>query len=109
MIRTLFNENPTMSLRTAAVQIGLHHTTLWNFLRRNLKLYRYKLQMHQQISDEDKLVRVNFAQCCRNELTNDSEFFKRFVFSDECKFSLFGFVNKQNCQVWGLKHRGEEY
>lgn len=36
-------------------------------------------------------------------------FFKRVVFWDECKFSSFWFVNKQNYQVWDSKRPNEIY
>ena len=109
MIRSMFNENPTVSLRTAATQVGVHHTTIWSFLRRELKLYPYKLQMAQQLSEEDETKRINFARYCRAELRFDSEFLKRVVFTDECKFSLSGFVNKQNCRIWGSERPNEVY
>lgn len=38
MMRTVFNGDPMIYLRTAATQIGLHHTTIWSFLKRELKL-----------------------------------------------------------------------
>lgn len=58
MIRKIFNEDPRASLRNAATQVGLHHTTIWNFLKRELELDAYKLKMHQQITDLDKVNRV---------------------------------------------------
>lgn len=108
-IRTMFAEDPTLSLRIAATEIGIHHTTIWRFLRRELKLFPYKLQLHQQISDEDKAKRIEFAQYCRNELGNESGYLKRIVFSDECKFSLSGQVNKQNCRIWGSERPQQVY
>lgn len=44
MIRRVSNENPTLSRRDAAAQLRLDHTTTWNFLRRDIKLYPSELQ-----------------------------------------------------------------
>lgn len=98
-IRTLFNENPTISLRNSAAQIGLHRTTIWNYFRRDLKLYPYNLQLYKKTSDRNKLNGVHFAQYCQNELRNDSEFLRGIVFFDKCSFSLSGFVNHKNCRL----------
>lgn len=39
MIIIIFNDKPTVSTSTAATQIGVHHSTICNFLSRDLKLY----------------------------------------------------------------------
>lgn len=48
------------------------HTRIWNFLRRGLKRFSCILQMHDEITDSEKLNRIYFAQYCRNELRDDS-------------------------------------
>ena len=41
-----------------------------------------------------------------NELTQDADFGKKKItFSDEVHFDLGGYVNKQNCRIWGTENR----
>lgn len=76
MIRNIFTENAIFSLRTTDMQIRVYHTTIWNFLRRELELYPYKLQISEEINELEKLSRVSFARYCLNALKNDSVFIK---------------------------------
>lgn len=92
-VRQMFSEEITLSLRNAAFEIRINHTIISIFLRGNVKLFPWKLQMHQQINDEDRVKATHTAQYCRNKLRGDSQFLKK-LFSDECKFSLLGEVNR---------------
>lgn len=102
-IRILFNNDPRRSLREVAEETGVSHATVWNFLRKELKMFPYKLQMATALTEDHKIRRKQFAQYCRRELRNDSQYLNRVLFSDECQFSLSGSVNKQNCRVWGTE------
>lgn len=42
---------------------------------------------------------VYFVYCCFYNRVDNVEDLKTSIFSDECTFSLFGGVNKQNCRV----------
>ena len=108
-IRALFNSNPRLSLRAAAQEVGVAHATIWNFLRKELKMFPYKLQMTTALTESHKERRLRFARDCRRELRNNAGYLRRIVFSDECKFSLSGSVNKQNCRIWGLERPKEVY
>ena len=37
-------------------------------------------------------------------LTEDADFGKKIIFSDEAHFDLGGYVNKQNCRIWGTEN-----
>ena len=40
-----------------------------------------------------------------NRLTEDADLGKKkIIFSDEAHFDLGGYVNKQNCRIWGTEH-----
>ena len=34
----------------------------------------------------------------------DRDFYKKIIFSDEAHFQLNGYVNKQNCRIWGSEN-----
>ena len=108
-IRDLFIDQPRMSLRSAAHQIGVSTATIRNVVRKELKLYPYKLQTSTALTEQHKSSRLNFAQYCRRELRRDTGYLERIIFSDECKFSLSGKVNKQNFRIWGTERPNEVY
>ena len=35
---------------------------------------------------------------------NDPDFHRKIIFSDEAYFHLGGYVNKQNCRIWGSEN-----
>ena len=39
-----------------------------------------------------------------NRLLGDDDFVKKIIFSDETHFDLGGYVNKQNCRIWGTEN-----
>ena len=40
-----------------------------------------------------------------DRLTEDADFGKKkIIFSDEAHFDLGGYVNKQNCRIWGTEN-----
>ena len=39
-----------------------------------------------------------------DRLTEDADFGKKVIFSDEARFDLGGYVNKQNCRIWGTEN-----
>lgn len=64
----MFSEDSTLSLRNASLEIAIHYTKIWRFLKGDLKPLLYTLQMRQKISGEHKDKRIDFAQDCRNAL-----------------------------------------
>ncbi|GFU80562.1 putative DD41D transposase [Trichonephila clavipes] len=41
-----------------------------------------------------------FVEWAQNEIAVVPDFHKRNLFSDEARFWLNGYVNKQNCRIW---------
>ena len=56
----------------------------------DLPLQPYKVQLTRQLKPADRLQ-------CRN-------FSNKIFFSDEPNFTLGGYVNKQNCCIWGSEN-----
>ena len=47
----------------------------------------------------------NAGKCACDRLTEDADFGKKkVIFSDEAHFDLGGYVNKQNCSIWGTEN-----
>ncbi|GFU17495.1 hypothetical protein TNCV_2688621 [Trichonephila clavipes] len=58
---------------------------------------QFGLAIHQN----DHQARRRFVKWAHNEIAVVPDFHKRILFSDEAHFWLNGYVNKQNCCIWG--------
>jgi len=101
VIRLMFEEDPRVSLRFVESRTGVSRATIWRFLRQELHLFPYKLQMGSQLSDPDRHARLQYAHNFLANVANDGDYGSKIFYSDECSISLSGGVNKQNCRVWG--------
>jgi hypothetical protein len=45
-----------------------------------------------------------FATWAWNRLEENVDFGQKIIFSDEAHFHLSGYVNKQNCRIWGTEN-----
>lgn len=64
-------------------------------------MHAYKIQFVQQLKPADHQKRRQFCEWIEERLAVDENFAKNIIFSDEAHFHLSGFVNKQNCRIWG--------
>lgn len=78
----------------------MHHTTIWPFSRRLLKLFLTDWECIRKSLILERLIGFIFVRYCQNEWINDSKLIEQIIFSDECKHSLPGHGNKQHCQIW---------
>lgn len=65
--------------------------------------------MNQEINDENRIKRNDLTQYFHNGLRIDSNFRRRITFSSECRFSLSGTVNKQNCGIYSSELAKQVY
>ena len=92
-IRQLFDGDPQMSLRAAAVETSVAHAAIWNFLRKELGRFPYRLQMAASLTEDRKIGRKSFIQYFRREHRNYARYLEKIAFSNEFKFSLSGSIN----------------
>ena len=71
------------------------------FTAEDLKMHAYKIQLTQKLKSADHGKSSRFAQWVLARQAKDENFRKRIIFSDEVHFHLSGYVNKQNCRIWG--------
>ncbi|KAJ8948893.1 hypothetical protein NQ318_005515 [Aromia moschata] len=90
---------PTTSLREVAQQTGLSHGSVRN-LSKHHKFHPYKLQIIQELGDDDPDRRIQFCEIMTHRIFAQPLLIKNICFSDECTFYLNGKVNKQNCRYW---------
>ena len=99
-IRNELTAKPNLSLRKIAanknISLGSSHTAV----RKILKLYPYKIQVLQQLSETDFTKRISYCRWFVNFLDNDPTRLDNVYFSDEAWFQLDGYVNNQNFRMW---------
>lgn len=102
MNRTMFNEEPKMSLRIAATPVQMHHTTMWDFLIGKLKHHPLTLQIHQESNDLDTQNRIWIVNCeiISKWVENEFRIVSRGVFSDG--YTFFAFWNCLLPKISGL-------
>ncbi|GFS58980.1 RNase H domain-containing protein [Trichonephila clavipes] len=65
------------------------------------KTWCMRLLRGKAIHQNDHQARRRFVEWAQNEIAVVPDFHKRILFSDEAHFWLNGYVNKQNCRIWG--------
>ena len=85
------------------------HKLRSGFLTKELGSFPYKLQPSTSLTENHKMRRKSFPQYFQRELRNDAGYLENISFSNECKFFLFGSVNKQNYRIWGSERPKEVY
>ena len=66
----------------------------------------YKVQLFQELEPIDHPMHLRFAKYSCDRLTEGADFGKKkslAIFSDEAHFNLGGYVNEQNCCIWGTE------
>jgi transposase len=60
-VRASFLHSPKKSTGTAAKELSISKTKVWRVLRRRMVFKSYRIQMVQQLSDEDHRRRLDFC------------------------------------------------
>jgi len=98
VVRESVHEEPEMSISRRSQQLGLSESTTWRILHKDLALKAYKVQITQELKPLDHLKRRSFVNFINEQ---PADFSQKIMFSDEAHFELGGYVNKQNCRIWG--------
>jgi transposase len=103
-VRASVEEAPGTSISRRSQQLGIRPTSLRRILTEDLQLRPYKVQFIQKLEYRDHSERAAFAEWIQSCLANDTQFCEKIIFSDEAHFHLGGYVNKQNCRIWGSEN-----
>ena len=104
LVRDSVAVSPMKSVRRRSQQLGLTRSSLRRILRYDLHFYPYKIQLTQQLKVTDHQKRRQFVDWVLRRRQEDARFANKIIFSDEAHFHLNGFVNKQNCRIWGSEN-----
>ena len=108
LVEESLRDNPRLSIRKRAAQLGLPRAIIHEILKKDLKFHPFKIQIVQQLQENDFVSRKNFCEMMLERFRTVNSIF----WSDEAHFHLNGHVNKQNCRYWSprshnprLKHQ----
>ena len=93
-IRQFYDDAPTTSQRKAAKQLGIDRSTLRKIMDEILKLYPYKIQVQQPLTERSVEQRLVFANEMLELIRTNKLDYKKIWFTDEVHFQLDGYVNK---------------
>lgn len=96
-------ENPHKPTREVAGDCDVSKSSVLRVLKKE-KYHPYKIQMVQELNDDDPDRRLQFCEIVTNRCQQDPMFPKNILFSDEATFTLHGTVNKQNCRYWSKQN-----
>jgi hypothetical protein len=99
-----FLHSPKKSTGTAAKELSMLKTTVWRVLHKCLVFKPYRIQMVQQLSDEDHRRRLDFCSQLQDLMSSDDHFLEKVEFSDEATFHISGAVNCHNVRIWGSEN-----
>lgn len=88
-----FQREPRASTREAGRRFGVHHTTVWRLLKRELQ-HPFHYRKAQDIHPGDNAVRITF---CRWLLEHQDA---NILWTDECLFTRVGVYNVHNEHWW---------
>jgi hypothetical protein len=103
-VRASFLHSPKKSTGTAAKELSMSKTTEWRVLHKRLVFKPYRIQMVQQLSDENHRRRLDFCLQLQDLMSSDDHFFEKVQFSDEATFHVSGAVNRRNVRIWRKTH-----
>ena len=97
-------ESPGTSLSHHSQQFDSPRSTMQRILTKDLHLHAYKIQLMQELKPTDHMQRREYVNWVLENQKVDGNFSKKIIFSDEAHFQLDGYVNSQNCRIWGTEN-----
>lgn len=85
------------TLRKSSQILNISKASINRILKKNLKMYPFKIQKMFKLTDDAKDRRLIFAHHFLNGMVDE---LPKIWFSDEAHFYLSGHLNKQNRRIW---------
>jgi transposase len=97
-------EKPSSSTRTIALDLQIHHSTVWRVLKEE-KLYPFHLQKVQALTAEDYPRGSAFCRWYINQTVVNPHFAGSVLVADEATFTQDGIFNCHNMHMWKQENR----
>lgn len=91
--------SPHISQRLISRALNVSPATVNRILRAN-HIHPYHISLYQELSDNDKVLRVIFCRWAVAQIEIDPTFFFRVMFSDEAAFENNGILNRYNSHYY---------
>lgn len=88
-------------------QLNIPQSTIYKIVTQHLQMYPYKFHMVHQLSEEDKVKRMEFCQNFLKQCDADKNWISKILFTDEAHFHLNGAVNTHNMRIWSTANPNE--
>lgn len=102
-IIAVVEEDPTMSTREIARQVGVGHMKVWRTLRADLR-HPYHAQRVQALLPRDHPQRVEFCRWLLQQNDMDEHFTRHVFVTDEATFTRSGVNNFCNTHLWATEN-----
>jgi hypothetical protein len=99
-VQASFLHSPKKLTGTATKKLSMSKTTVWRVLRKRLMFKPYRIQMVQQLSDEDHRTLLDFCLRLEDLVSSGDHFLEKVQFTDETTFRVSGAVNRRNSRIW---------
>lgn len=103
-VRESVESNPGISIRRRSQELDISQTSLQRILKLELHMKPYKIQLVQELQIIDHQKRLNYSNSILKLHDQNVDFLRNLIMSDEAHFHLNGYVNKQNCRIWGTEN-----
>jgi len=97
-------ETAGTSLHHRSQQLGIPRSTMQQIPTKDLHLHAYKIQLTQELTPTDYVQHQEFVNWVLENQKVNGSFSEKIIFSDEAHFQLDGYVNTQNCWIWGVEN-----
>jgi len=103
-VQASYLHSPKKSTVTAAKELLMSKTTVLRVLHKRLVFKLYRIQMVQQLSDDDHRCRLDFCLQLQDLMSSHDHFMEKVQFSDEATFHVSGALNWRNVRIWGSEN-----
>ena len=98
IIKNKIKKNPKRTVRRLALEANVSRMTIHNILKKDLKLYPYKMVKRQLLTEATKKKRLERAKLLLQRLRDHSQ--PLVLWTDEKLFTVQAVHNPQNDRVW---------
>lgn len=96
-------ETPHASLHEISTQHDISVTSVWRLTKKH-HYHPYHIELHQQLHGNDFQSRINFCNNMTVKITQQPNFLKSVLFSDESTFNHNGLLNRHNCHYYSTEN-----
>ncbi|CAK1600423.1 unnamed protein product [Parnassius mnemosyne] len=95
----LVYQDPTISTRRIALQLGINHVQVWKILKKEC-LYPFHFRRVQNLHEPDYVGRSVFCSWLLRQRRLVPKFCDRILWTDEANFNRTGITNFRNLHLW---------